>query len=622
MTTFRFLMGLITYRTWRYVINATAWTVIYMVPIIPGLITKEFFDSLTGDASLKMGTWGIIALLLAAALARVVLIIVGFITDVNFRFRMGMMLRRNMLKHVLKQPGARAIPCSPGEAISYFRDDVEQSEEAASWSVDVFGMTCFALVSSYILIGIDAQMTLLVFVPLVIVIAVAQLSTSRLQKYRAASREATSHVTGAISEMFGNVQAIQIAGAEERVIERFRKFNDTRRQTMLKDKLMGEVLDSIFTNSVNLGIGLILLLAGQKLRGGTFTVGDFSLFVYYLTFVTSIITNVGKFITYFKQMGVALDRLKGLLQGAPAGVLILKEGLRLGKGSAMKENAGAAAATSAAAAAVKVEVDKADKAASEPLRILEVEGLTYRFPETGRGIEDIRLALKGGSFTVVTGAIGSGKTTLVRTLLGLLPKDEGTIRWNGKPVYDSGTFFTPANSAYSAQIPRMYSDTLRNNILLGQQEQGDDLQQAIHTAVMEYDLEHLQNGLETMIGPRGVKLSGGQMQRTAAARMLVRDAQLYVFDDVSSALDVETEQKLWERLFQSRGDATCLVVSHRRAALTHADHIIVMKDGRIEAEGTAEELLRTSATFQELWSGDERTADSALPADAEGAVKT
>ncbi|SFT26503.1 ABC transporter ATP-binding protein [Paenibacillus sp. BC26] len=602
MTTFQFLMGLITYRTWRYVINATAWTVIYMVPIIPGLITKEFFDSLTGDASLQMGTWGIIALLLTAALARVVLIIVGFITDVNFRFRMGMMLRRNMLKHVLKQPGARAIPCSPGEAISYFRDDVEQSEEAASWSVDVFGMTCFALVSSYILIGIDAQMTLLVFVPLVLVVAVAQLATSRLQKYRAASREATSRVTGAISEMFGNVQAIQIAGAEERVIERFRKFNDTRRQTMLKDKLMGEVLDSIFTNSVNLGIGLILLLAGQKLRGGSFTVGDFSLFVYYLTFVTSIITNVGKFITYFKQMGVALDRLKGLLQGAPAGVLILKEGLRLRKGSAAKENA--------AAAAGAVATGSSDV---EPLRALEVEGLTYRFPETGRGIEDIRLKLEGGSFTVVTGAIGSGKTTLIRTLLGLLPKDEGMIAWNGKTVADPGTFFTPANSAYSAQIPRMYSDTLRNNILLGQQERGDDLQQAIHTAVMEYDLDHLQNGLETMIGPRGVKLSGGQMQRTAAARMLVRDAQLYVFDDVSSALDVETEQKLWERLFQSRGDATCLVVSHRRAALTHADHIIVMKDGRIEAEGTAEELLRISATFQELWSGDERTADAALP---------
>jgi ATP-binding cassette subfamily B protein len=174
------------------------------------------------------------------------------------------------------------------------------------------------------------------------------------------------------------------------------------------------------------------------------------------------------------------------------------------------------------------------------------------------------------------------------------------------PVEDPGTFFTPPRSAYTAQVPRLYSDTLRNNILLGQAEQGDSLQQALHAAVMEFDVAQLPGGLDTVIGPRGVKLSGGQAQRTAAARMLVRDAELYVFDDLSSALDVETEQKLWERMFQRRSDATCLVVSHRKTALSRADHIIVMKDGRIEAEGNSEELLRHSATFRELWYGDER----------------
>ena len=183
---------------------------------------------------------------------------------------------------------------------------MDQTEEAASWSVDAFGMTCFAAVSSYILIRIDVQMTLLVFLPLVLVVTAAQLATSKLQKYRAASRESTSRVTGAISEMFSNVQAIQVAGAEERVVNRFKHFNEDRRKTMIKDRLMGEVLDSIFSNSVNIGTGLILLLAGQKMRAGAFSVGDFALFVYYLTFVTQFITNFGKFLTYFKQMSVAL----------------------------------------------------------------------------------------------------------------------------------------------------------------------------------------------------------------------------------------------------------------------------------------------------------------------------
>src|SRR5690606_18958907 len=97
--------------------------------------------------------------------------------------------------------------------------------------------------------------------------------------------------------------------------------------------------------------------------------------------------------------------------------------------------------------------------------------LTYRYPETGRGIEGIDLTLPRGSFTVVTGMIGSGKTTLVRTLLGLLPHEAGEIRWNGKVVEEPADFFVPPNSAYTAQIPRLYSDKLRSNILLGLDEE-------------------------------------------------------------------------------------------------------------------------------------------------------
>ncbi|UVI31588.1 ABC transporter ATP-binding protein [Paenibacillus spongiae] len=596
MSTLTFLWKLIMYRPYRYSANAVAWTLIYLAPIAPGLITKQFFDSLTGESAVAYGTWGIIALLLGAAVARVMLIIVGFITDVQFRFRMGMLLRRNVLEHVLKQPGARAIPCSPGEAISHFRDDVDQTEEAVSWSVDSFGMTCFAAVSCFILIRIDAQMTLFVFLPLVLVVTAAQLATSRLQKYRAASREATSKVTGAISEMFGNVQAIQVAGAEHRVAQRFRRLGDERRKTMLKDRLMTEVLDSIFSNSVNLGTGLILLLAAQKMRDGSFSVGDFAVFVYYLTFVTQFITNFGKFLTFFKQMSVALDRLTALLQGASAKVLTVFNPLYLSKGERNARPAKAEGVKLENAISARVDESRLDR--------IELNGLSYRYPDTGRGIRNINLTLERGSFTVITGTIGSGKTTLVRALLGLLPVTEGTVRWNGRIVEDLGAFFIPPRSAYTAQMPRLYSDTLRNNILLGLSEHDGNLARAIHAAVMEYDVEHLQLGLDTMIGPRGVKLSGGQAQRTAAARMLVRDAELYVFDDLSSALDVETEQKLWDRLFAARGDATCLVVSHRKAALAHADQIIVMEDGRIEAEGTAEQLLQSSDSFRKLWFGE------------------
>jgi ATP-binding cassette subfamily B protein len=323
--------------------------------------------------------------------------------------------------------------------------------------------------------------------------------------------------------------------------------------------LLTDLLDTLTASSVELSTGLVLLLAAPAMRSGRFTVGDLALFTAYVGWLAGLPRRVGRMLYRLRQTSVASGRLVRLLAEQED-----EHDLVAHRPVYFREPAPAA---------------PAPPPIDEPFCRLQVEAVTSRHPSSGRGVIDVSLEIERGELVVITGAVGAGKTTLVRAILGLLPIEQGTLRWNGDVVVHPDVTLVPPRVAYAAQVPRLWSATLRENLELGWLVDDDGINRALGLARLSDDVADMTDGLDTLVGPRGVRLSGGQLQRS-----LVRQPELLVVDDLSSALDVETEGALWDGLLSPDRvgpPSALLVVSHRPYVLARADRVVVLDRGRI-----------------------------------------
>lgn len=539
------------------------------------IMTSRFFDTLPGTTQVPV----------RYAIAFLAANMVSMLTEYVWLYGLTLMdrftttlLRVNMLQGIYRRPGALPLSVTPGEAITRFRDDVQESSFQMNRFIlslvhlgTALGMFTYLFTVQPLLAAIGAATVGVIFV-------IMRRIQQKIVILRDQVMERTEAVTGYLGEIFNAVAVLQVAGAVPDALRRFQQINQDREEVSLRERLQWGLLRAIAENGFYLGLGLVILAAAPMLAGGQFTPGKFAVFQLLLQQIGWRLWGISESVAQFQAMGVYRTRMAELAGGDEP--LMTSLSLRFTE---------------------ELPPDPApQRPPAERLQLLKVDDLAYHHADSGRGIESISFAIPRGSFTVITGKIGSGKTTLVRTLLGLLPAEGGEVRWNGRPVAEPMAFFTPPRIAYTPQVPKIFSGTVRGNILMGLDPSAVDLEGATQAAILEPDLAQFPAGLETEVGSRGLKLSGGQVQRTAAARMFARRPELLVLDDISSALDNETEAQLWNRLFAHEG-ATVLCVSNRRAALQQADQILLLDEGRLVAAGSLAELLKTSPAMVELW---------------------
>lgn len=479
------------------------------------------------------------------------------------------MLRSSLIGHFLKMTPTFYERNRTGDLMARSTNDLGAVATTAGFGIlTLVDSTLFMITILLVMaVGISFKLTLAALLPLPLMAIAMSYYGKKIHERFTDAQDAFGELNDSVLESVSGVRVIRAFVQEEASEARFGAKTD---EVMGKNIAVARI-DALFEPTMKILVGTSYLIGlcygGFLVFRNEITLGELVSFNIFLGMLIWPMFAIGELINIMQRGNASLDRVNETLGYKPD----VKDAAELAE-------------------------------VSEPTEI-EFDRVTFKYPSSETdNLSGVAIELKQGQTLGIVGRTGSGKTTLLKQLLREYPVGKGALRLSGEPIEGLAKDRVLGWIGYVPQQPILFSKTIRENIFFGRSDATEEeLQRALERASFAKDIVFLPEGLDTMVGEKGVALSGGQKQRVSIARALIADPDILMLDDALSAVDAKTEAEIIEGIRTERAGKTTLITTHRLSAVQHADWIIVMDDGRIVEEGTHEKLLERGGWYKEQY---------------------
>ena len=455
-----------------------------------------------------------------------------------------------------------------GQIMSVLSSDVNQLEDVVSdSSTSIIRIVVTFLTAFLILVFMSWKLAIVLFGPIILIVPIVYwFSTSVQRKYRK-QRESTGDITAVLENLISGIAVVQAYNAEAWEAQRVeRESGSYKEQAMEASKDRNRFVPMIYVVA-GIAFGLLVTAGGWLAKEGEITTGQLVTFLLISTRMTMPMFIFGILVNQLQRGEAAARRVFAAIDLEPT----------------------------------IVDSDDATELLG-PIESIEFKDVHFTYPNTStKVLSGISFSVAGGQFLGVMGHTGAGKTTILKLLMRYYVPDSGEVLINGNDINNYTLESVRDAIGFVSQDPFLFYGTIRDNVRYNQEASDEDLSVALELAGALEFVKELEDGMETMVGDRGAKLSGGQRARVSLARALLKKPSLLILDEASSALDAETERRIQENLLSTGSGRATIAVAHRLSTIRNANEILAMVDGAVVERGKHDELLEHKGVYSSQW---------------------